>query len=219
MRPIPGPRLGATMSGTLPSVEATPDGAVEGLVARLRRGDEAAYEELVRLTGGRLLAVARRMLGGEDDAQDAVQETYLSAIKSLDRFDERSQMSTWLHRICVNACLMRLRTRRRRPERSMDDLLPQFVEDGHQRTPTRAWKPEASAGIEAEELRALVREKIEELPAAYREVLMLRDIEELDTEQTAEMLGLTPAAVKTRLHRARQALRTLLEPTFAGGRE
>ncbi|CAG0973509.1 ECF RNA polymerase sigma factor SigW [Phycisphaerales bacterium] len=184
------------------------------LAVRLRAGDEAAFEELVRSAGGRLLAVSRRMLGNEDDAQDAVQESFLSAFRSLEAFDGRSQLTTWLHRIAINVCLMKLRSRRRKPERQIGDLLPEFLEDGHQRNPSRPWNPEGDPGIETSELRAIVRARIDELPAPYREVLLLRDIEELDTEQTAEMLGMTPAAVKTRLHRARQALRALLEPLF-----
>lgn len=193
-----------------------PDGEV-ALLARLRGGEDAAFDELVRVTGGRMLAVARRMLGREEDAQDAVQQAFLSAFKSLDKFDGRSQLSTWLHRITVNACLMKLRSQRRRPEKQMDELLPEFVADGHQKTSTKPWKPLGAVGIEAEEMRVLVRAKIDELPEDYREVLLLRDIEGLDTEAAAVHLGISSNAVKTRLHRARQALRTLLEPSFVDG--
>lgn len=193
--------------------ESPPETGPE-LTARLRAGEEAAFEELVRLAGPRLLAVARRMLDREEDAQDAVQEAFLSAFRSLDRFDERSRLTTWLHRIVVNACLMRLRAQRRRPERSIEDLLPEFLPDGHQKNPSRSWKPAESAGIERDEVRALVRDKIEELPEPYRMILILRDIEELDTDETAAVLAISPAAVKTRLHRARQALRALLDPHF-----
>jgi RNA polymerase sigma-70 factor, ECF subfamily len=201
----------------LPRVQATlPASTVdEALLVRLRAGEDEAYDELVRLAGGWMLALARRMLGREDDAQDAVQDAFLSAFKSLENFDERSQFTTWLHRIVVNACLMKLRTRRRKPERPISDFLPRFLPDGHQEFPTQSWKPDAAAGIERDELRTLLRSKIDELPEPFREVLLLRDIEELDTEATASLLGTTPSAVKTRLHRARQALRTLLEPHFA----
>lgn len=187
------------------------------LVERLRAGEDAAFDELVRTTGGRLVAVARRMLGKEEDAQDAVQEAYLSAFKALDKFDGRSQLTTWLHRITVNACLMRLRSQRRRPEKQMDELLPEFIADGYQKNSTKPWKPLGEVGIEAEELRVLVRTKIDELADDYREVLLLRDMEGLDTEATAVHLGISSNAVKTRLHRARQALRTLLEPAFVDG--
>lgn len=185
------------------------------LVSRLRAGDEAAFDELVRGSTGRMLAVARRMLAREEDAQDAVQDAFLSAFKSLASFDGRSQLSTWLHRITVNACLMKLRSQKRRPEKSIEEFLPAFVADGHQRTPTPAWKPIEPAGIEEAELYDLVRSKIAELPEAYRVVLVLRDVEELSTEEAARVLGLTTNAVKTRLHRARQALRGLLEPSLA----
>jgi RNA polymerase sigma-70 factor (ECF subfamily) len=185
------------------------------LVERLRAGDEAAFDDLVRLAGGRMLTVARRMLGNEDDAADAVQDAFLSAFKGLGRFDGRSQLTTWLHRITVNACLMKLRSRRRRPERTMEHLMPRFLEDGHQEKPPTAWKPIDATGIEGVELLDLVRAKIAELPHGYREVLLLRDIEELDTEETAILLGMSAAAVKTRLHRARQALKALLDPCMA----
>lgn len=111
--------------------------------------------------------------------------------------------------------MMKRRSQRRRPERSIEGLLPEFLEDGHHKTPCRPWRTEASAGMEQEETRAFVRSRIDELPEPYREIIMLRDIEELDTEETANLLGITTAAVKTRLHRARQALRTLLDPHFA----
>lgn len=208
-----GGRSSASSNNEIDTADAAGAGEAQ-LLERLRGGDDGAFDELVRSAGGRMLAVARRMLGGEEDALDAVQEAFLSAFKSLDRFDGRSRLTTWLHRITVNACLMKLRAQRRRPERPIDDLLPAFREDGHQRNPSRPWKPEAESGIEGDELRELVRARIAELPEPYRVVLVLRGIEELDTDETASVLGITPAAVKTRLHRARQALRSLLEPHF-----
>jgi RNA polymerase sigma-70 factor (ECF subfamily) len=189
-------------------------GSVESesrLLERLRAGEEGAYEELVREHSGRMLAVARRILGNDDDAGDAVQDAFLSAFKALDRFEGGSRLSTWLHRITVNAALMRLRSRRRRPERQIEDLLPRFDSTGHVASGGAGWSASGGTAMDAEETRARVREKIEELPEDYRIVLILRDIEGLDTQQTATYLEITPAAVKTRLHRARQALRTLLE--------
>lgn len=155
------------------------------------------------------------MLRDDAAADDAVQETFLSAFKAIARFDHNARLGTWLHRIAVNACLMRLRTARRKPERAIDPLLPTFLPDGHATHPAAAWNLPPSAGIETRETQALVRTRIDELPDHYREVLLLRDIEELSTEETATLLGETQGAVKVRLHRARQALRTLLEPHFA----
>jgi len=209
---------------TIERPDAGPEGAARGdrppppdaeLLARLREGEEAAFEELVRENTGRMLAVARRFLPSDDDAQDAVQEAFASAFRALPRFEGGSRLSTWLHRITVNACLMKLRTRRRKPEESIDNLLPGFLEDGHAEKSTPAWRQSADELIERAENRALVREAIEKLPDSYRTVLLLRDIEEFDTETTAKQLDITVAAVKTRLHRARMALKTLLDDAFS----
>jgi hypothetical protein len=112
---------------------------------------------------------------------------------------------------------MKLRTRRRRPEESIDALMPKFLEDGHQREPAAQWQERSDVALARRETRAMVRESIERLPDTHRTVLLLRDIEELDTDETAKLLGISPNAVKTRLHRARQALRALLDPHFREG--
>ena len=184
------------------------------LLARLRAGDSSAYDDLVRAYSPRMLAVTRRILNSEDDAKDAVQDAFLSAFRALPNFEGGSLLSTWLHRIAVNAALMKLRTRRRKPERSIETLLPVYLEDGHHAENFHEWNLPVDKAMMRAETRAVVRKCIGELPDNYRTVLILRDIEELDTEETAERLGLTPNAVKIRLHRARQALRTLLDPHF-----
>ena len=184
------------------------------LLASLRRGEEAAFETLVREYGSRLLSVARRFLRDEEDARDALQDAFLSAFRSLDRFEENSRLSTWLHRIVVNSCLMKLRTRRRKAEEPIEDFLPKFQEDGHQLHPNAAWEGSAEVLLQQRETRELVRISIDRLPETYRSVLLLRDIEELDTEETARLLEITANAVKIRLHRARQALRELLDPAL-----
>ena len=193
------------------------------LVQRLRLGDDDAYEELVRTHGGRMLSVARRMLKNEEDARDAVQQAFLSAYRAFGAFNGASRLSTWLHRIVVNTSLMKLRTRSRRSEESIEDLLPRFLEDGHHAAQFSDWGNSIDTGLIQRETRERVRAAIDTLPESYRVVLILRDIEELDTETTARSLGLTANAVKIRLHRARQALARVLEPMFAttptGGRE
>jgi RNA polymerase sigma-70 factor, ECF subfamily len=194
------------------AVEAASAPGEQTLLARLRAGEESAYEELVRSYGGRLLAVARRFLPVEEDSRDAVQDAFLSAFRSLDRFEGNAALSTWLHRIVVNASLMKLRTRRRKPETSIEELLPGYLDDGHFERPASPWRSEGLDPAERDELRELVMRSIHSLPEGHRNVLLLRDIEDLDTEETAELLGISAGAVKTRLHRARQALRELLEP-------
>lgn len=182
------------------------------LLDALRKGEASAFETLVRTHGGRMLAVAKRLLSDESDANDALQDAFVSAFQALPRFAGDSALGTWLHRIVVNAALMKLRSRRRRPEVSVESLLPAFIEDGHHATPPTPWRAADEADRDAAERAALVRQKIAELPEQYRTVLVLRDIEELDTEATAQLLHSSVNAVKTRLHRARQALRTLLDP-------
>ena len=134
------------------------------LLERLRAGEDAAYEELVRLYGPRLLAVARRFLRSEDDAQDAVQDAFLNAFRSIDSFEGQARISTWLHRIVVNASLMKLRTRRRKPEQSIEDLLPNFGDDGHMSNLATPWRKAGEDEVELAQLRGLLLQKAQELP-------------------------------------------------------
>jgi RNA polymerase sigma-70 factor (ECF subfamily) len=187
------------------------------LVAQLKSRDDEAFARVVRRLGGPLLATARRFLRCEEDARDAVQEAFISAHQSIDSFAGHSRLSTWLHRIVVNCCLMKLRSRRRHPEESIESLLPTFDGDGqHADVPDAPWV-DIVGEVERKERCALVRELIGRLPDSYRTVLLMRDIEELDTAETARLLGVTENAVKIRLHRARQALRTLLDPHMKQG--
>lgn len=191
--------------------DANPASGDDTLVARLRAGDGAAYETLVRQYGGRMLSTARRFVRSEDEAQDVVQEAFIAAFRSVGGFNGTARLSTWLHRIVVNAALMKLRSRRRKHEESIEDLLPQFDEQGEWSSQVAPWEISSDTLLQQQETRALVRHCINRLPDTYRTVLLLRDIEDLNTEEVAETLGITPNAVKIRLHRARQALRTLLE--------
>lgn len=186
----------------------------QALLAGLRSGADGAFETLVRTTSARLLAVARRIVGSEEDARDVLQEAYTSAFRALPRFEGQAKLSTWLHRIVVNTALMRLRTRKRKPEEPIEPLLPAFKEDGHQATAAVEWADGADVALERSETRAFVRAQIDKLPDTYRTVLLLRDIEELSTSEVAVMLSTSENAVKIRLHRARQALRALLDERF-----
>ncbi len=187
----------------------------QSLVAALKKGDQKAFEQMIRTYGGRLFAVAKRLMRNEEDAADALQDGLLSAFRSIGKFAGDSKLSTWLHRIVVNASLMKLRSKKRHPTSQIDDMLPQFHADGHRVQPTSEWQQTGVAALERQENRDLVRREIDELPETYRTVLLLRDIEEMDTATTAQMLGINEGAVKTRLHRARLALRERLAPHFA----
>jgi len=208
MRILEADRNGMAHDGSVGTDESA-------MLARLRAGDHDAFEELVREHGARLLTVARLMLRNEDDARDALQDAFLSAFRSLRGYRGAAALSTWLHRIVVNAALMRMRTRRRRPEQSIDEMLPSVEASGAGAESIAEWRQEPDALVERAETRAFVRQCIERLPESYRTVLLLRDIEGLETQSVARRLGVTSNAVKIRVHRARRALRTLLDPYVA----
>ena len=204
---------------TFPSHHAAGPTAESGevcLVRSLQGGDSRAYDTLVREYGPRMLAVARRMLSCRQDAADAVQDAFVSAFKAIGSFEGSSSLGTWLHRVTVNACLMRIRTRSRKGAASIEELLPCFDENGHHAQAVARWGG-ALERIETEETRARVHACIDRLPDSYRTVLVMRDIEEMDTHATAVALNTTEGNVKTRLHRARQMLRTLLEKELVSG--
>ena len=180
------------------------------LLRRLQAGDDAAYEQLVRLKGGAMLAVARRFVRNDEVARDVVQEAFINAFRAVRTFRGESSLSTWLHRIVVNTALMHLRHTRRQPEVLSADLLPHFDDTGHHTTVFESVSTTAESLLLQKETRVLVRAAIDQLPIVHRTVLIMRDIEELSTSETAQMLGISVNAVKIRLHRARQALTTLL---------
>jgi RNA polymerase sigma-70 factor (ECF subfamily) len=183
-------------------------------VQRLRSGDDEAFATLVHRFSGSLLAVARRLLGNDADSREAVQDAFFSCFKAIDQFEGEARLSTWLHRILINAALMKLRERKRKSETSIEDSLPRYYEDGHRIDPGPPWRETALDELARKETRELVQDKINRLPDRYRAVLVLRDIEQLDTETTARILGESRNVVRVRLHRARQALRSYLDPIF-----
>lgn len=177
---------------------------------RLRAGDRAAFDELVERYQPRLGAVARRMLSNDEDVRDVLQVAFLSAYRSIGSFQGEAKLSTWLHRIVVNAALMKLRSKRRKPLPSLEDVAPAV-----RAKLVRAQDPDGVVELLlARERAEVVREAIAHLPRAHREVLALRELSGLDTNETSELLGIRPGAVKTRLFRARAALRELLAERF-----
>jgi RNA polymerase sigma-70 factor, ECF subfamily len=183
----------------------------KALIERLKAHDEEAFETTVRQFGPRMLATARRLLGNEPDADDAVQQAFISAFKSIGGFNAGAKLSTWLHRIVVNAALALIRSRRHRRELPIDDLLPRFDDAGGWLDGTEPTVCGNEHPMEIRENRQMVRCCIDRLPEIYRTVLLMRDIEELDAAEVAEMLAITPNAAKIRLHRARQVLKKLIE--------
>jgi RNA polymerase sigma-70 factor (ECF subfamily) len=213
------------LSSTIERATLSPMLADDGyLIERLRTGDDSAFEELVDHHAAPLLAVTRRILRDEEEARDAVQETFVAAFRGINAFQSESSLGTWLHRIAVNCALMKLRVRERRlahvrsieNAQDVDALLPHFQADGHQDHSSVSWSESAEEILQREQSCALVRQCIDQLPESYRVVLVLRDIEQLPADVVAEQLQITRDNLKVKLHRARQALRTLLDPHMRG---
>jgi len=176
--------------------------------------DRDSFAAVVRREIAPLLATARRLADSEADAKDCVQEAFLRAYRSRHQFEGKSKISTWLHRIVVNVALERVRKKSQRPEESLDGLQPTFDSRDCRIEPRRPPPPEAHTLLERSETRAAVRDAIAHLPEQYRRVVIMRDIEGRTTAETAADLGLTENATKVRLHRARAALKRLLEPSM-----
>lgn len=181
------------------------------LLPRLRQGDPAAYDTLVYGYAQRLMAVSRRFIREEAEACETVQDTFVQAFRALPRFEGGSSLYTWLYRIQVNAALMRLRSKRsrRRHEVSIEEL-SSGTDGFHVADRRRASLADPASEAQARERRRLIATLIDRLPRDYRVVVLLRDVEGMSTAETASVLAVSEALVKTRLHRARTALRALL---------
>jgi RNA polymerase sigma-70 factor (ECF subfamily) len=184
----------------------------EALAARAAAGDEAAFEELVTRYQARVFRLARRLTGSEDDAADVLQETFLQVYRGLAGFRGESRFGTWLYRVATNAALMLRRARSRRPAESLEAFLPRFDAAGaHAATPADLQvAAHADRLIDRQVLVEMAWTGIERLPDLYREAFVLRDLEEMTTEEVARILDLEPAAVRQRVHRARLMLRGYL---------
>ncbi|HVZ61935.1 MAG TPA: sigma-70 family RNA polymerase sigma factor [Terriglobales bacterium] len=187
------------------------------LVRAAKAGDVSAYEQLVRRYDRNVFRIAQHITHNREDAEDVVQDAFLKAYENLAKFQEQSKFYTWLVRIAVNEALMRLR--KRRPERTVsldedvrteDDSIPREIAD---------WSPNPEQLYTQAELRDLLQKTIQGLPPGFRTVFVLRDVEGLSTEETAEALNLSIPAVKSRLLRARLQLRDRLNKFFANDKK
>ncbi len=173
-------------------------------------------ELLVRDNIQWMLSLANSLLRDSALAQDAVQDAFISAFRGLDKFESRSSIKTWLHRITVNAALTKLRQIKRRAEQPIDDYMPQFDQNDCRLESPWTNLSSVQTILESESLRAQVNLAIVSLPDNYRIVMQLRNIEGYDTAEVADALGISESNVKVRLHRARAALKKLLEPMLRG---
>lgn len=184
------------------------------LVNAAKAGDVAAFEELVNRYESKILRLTKNITGNREDAEDAMQDAFLKAYAHLDGFQHDSRFYTWLVRIAANEALMRLRKRRPgqvsldEPIEGDTDLMPRELED---------WRPDPEREYAQAELQALMTEVLEKLEPEFRIVLVLRDIEELSTQETADALGISVPNVKSRLLRARLKLREKFNRHFRQG--
>jgi len=182
------------------------------LVTQARDGDTTAFNELVRRYEGKIFRLAQHVTQNREDAEDVLQETFLKAYEHLDQFKGDSKFYTWIVRIAVNQALMKLRRRKTDKSVSLDETI-----DTGEDTVTReiaAWDEDPEQRFSRDELGSILDSAVESLEPLYRSVFVLRDIEELSTEETAEALGLSIPAVKSRLLRARLQLREKLTRFF-----
>jgi len=181
------------------------------LLRRLRDRDERAFRELLELHRDRVYNITFRMLGNRAEAEDVAQEVFISVFKTVDQFREESKFSTWLYRVAVNHCKNRIKYLARRHDRDRDEL----DETSHQANgaavgaPVRAAQPDRA--LEGAQMERLLQEAIGNLDDDHRIVVVLRDIEDLSIEEICDITGLPDGTVKSRLHRARLALRKKLQ--------
>ncbi len=188
------------------------EGAID--LEALLAGDEKAFEQLVIQESPRLFRVIVRILGDDDEAESILQETYLQAYQRMHTFRKESKLTTWLYAIGINLARASLRKSRRLSsleDQEVEKMQPDFNRGMFVETPG-AWDP--SKITELSDRQQLVRRGIEQLPEDYRTIVVLRDIEEYSTDEVAQMLDISSGAVRVRLHRARGALRKLLDPHF-----
>src|SRR6201986_2249708 len=182
------------------------------LVNRAREGDVQAFEQLVKQYDRQVFRIAQHITQNREDAEDVVQDAFLKAYEKLGQFQGNSKFYTWLVRIAVNESLMRLRKRRTGRMVSIDEDVE--TEEGSMPRDLADWGPDPEMQYGQSELAAILRKTIQGLPPGFRVVFVLRDVEGLSTEETAESLGLSVPAVKSRLLRARLQLRERLSRYF-----
>jgi len=182
------------------------------IITKLESGDKETLERFVKEHAGWMLKLAKQLTKCDADAADCVQDSFAAILKKIGDFEGRSSIKTWLHRIVVNQALMKIRKKTNLREQSLDDYLPEFDVNGLLIGPVRMSDESVESLISKKNIAEKVRIAISELPDNYRLVLMLRDIEGFSNNETANMLEIELGTARTRLHRARHALKKILEP-------
>jgi RNA polymerase sigma-70 factor (ECF subfamily) len=187
------------------------------IIKGLQKQEEQSVVDLIDKYQGRIYNLAISILRNEADAEEITQDVFMTVYQKIDSFKGDSAFFSWIYRICVNACLMRLRNRKRTDAVSIEEFMPVFTEEGRHASEIGDWSREVERRVLNRELGDVLRTFIAELSEKYRVVLVLSDVEGLSNEETANILGLTIPAVKSRLHRARLYLRERLEKYLKEG--
>jgi RNA polymerase sigma-70 factor (ECF subfamily) len=192
------------------------DHPLQALLVQAREGDVSAFEALVEASRDQVYGLALRMMGNEADAAEVLQETYLSAYQGLANFRGDAAFTSWVYRIAANFCLMRLRHRKVRAAAEEALAEPEFTPRGSLAgMPSEAWGRSAEDVALDAELRACIQGATDALPETYRQVFVLKDVEGLSYEDIAEVTGDSVAAIKSRLHRSRLALREAIDRFYS----
>lgn len=184
------------------------------LIERVKEGDHRAFELIFDRYVSRVYRQALRLTGNEADAEDVVQDVFLLAYRKAKTFQGKSEFSTWLYRLTMNAALTKLRQRKREKEVSLDDYLPQFREDGRHLIPVVDWSQDIDKLVTGSEINQIIRQVLDQLSSVDRAVVVMSDLEDISNREIGEALGLTIQAVKARLHRARLFLRGKLSASL-----
>jgi RNA polymerase sigma-70 factor (ECF subfamily) len=203
-----GKRRGVKSSHAAKGRDQHGDEDERGLIERLKTGDHAAFERLFERYANTVYRQALRLLDQQSEAEEVVQEVFLTVYEKAHSFRGQSAFATWLHRITVNAALTRRRQRKRSEELSLEDSLPRLRDDGdYPGKPAIDWSNAPEERLASEEIQQLIQDAIVQLPPMDKAVVRLSDLEDLSDREIGTALGLSVGAVKSRLHRARMFLR------------
>jgi RNA polymerase sigma-70 factor (ECF subfamily) len=186
----------------------------EALVRQFQGGDLEAYDKIAEIYQKKIYGLSFNLTRNQMDAQDVTQEVLLTLFRKIHTFQGKSAFSSWVYRITLNASYMKLRSKKKEPNVSIDELMPSYNGAGFQQEKIQDWSENTESLLFTNETRDVINKAIELLPEKEKVVFLLRDVEGLSTEKAGEILDLTVPAVKSRLHRARLFLRKKLSSYF-----
>ena len=186
----------------------------EALVRDLQNGNLDAYDKLAEIYQKKIYGLSFHLTRNQMDAQDVTQEVLLTLFRKINMFQGKSAFSSWVYRIAVNASYMRLRSKKKEPNVSIDELMPSFNSAGFQQEKIQDWSENTESLLFTKETRDVINKAVDLLPEKEKVVFLLRDVEGLSSEKAGEILDLTVPAIKSRLHRARLFLRKKLSVYF-----